>query len=383
LWQGAVSGYNPGMKPPVAVLHIVFCALGLSTVQAVAAGQAESSPKRTPDEPSVDLVVDYLPALIDAQGEQLTVVLRLVSEAREAKPVKVVWEVDGTAESEQSHQLAAGATVRLEHRLPARDWPRARAVIDIGDEQRTLTIRALSSSAPLPKEVRAEGRHLRVGDDYLVLRVPQKKGESRRWKTARVIYQQFNRREWPTSLLLLGSPYAAIRDGEVAKPNLFDTTLSPALRKLGIPHHVHAVPARSEQATWPVLHLIAHTDAALREMKQMPEAAVLVLPGDDALLATQRRAYELAVNAVLDRLHAAGVMRLTVVAPATPGVPDKQLATYVERARKAAHSRRAMLVELSRVLDEEHWELDRQVLGRYPNASGLSAAAAAIVEVLR
>ena len=399
------------MRPESPTTRVLSCDVRRAAALAVFAllslpaplwASASPSAKTTP---AVHLIVDYVPPLIYQQGEALTFVGRIENTSGEARTVGIVYltyEAAGKrpVRLERSLQVPAQEQRRIEHTFASGTWRRAEVGITSGDNvAQVVRIHVVNPRDKLPAGLRAVGMTLRVGEDYVVLRVPKRTGEVHHWKLPRAIYRQFTRGDLPDSILVLGHPLAAAtaatekRQTKAAKkapagPGIMGGPLRQAARDEAVKFQFTPVALKNDETTYPVLKLLPALAAqipAWEKAKDVPDAAVVLLGPDDPRLATPRRLYQMAIEALLDRLRRQRIGRVLIVGPMTYGVPAKQLKTYIDSARRATHTRKARFLDLSTVLGPKHWHVagGKGVLGRYPNAAGLAAAAASILKELR
>ncbi len=408
------------MRPESPTTRVLNCHVHRAAALAVFAllslpaplwASASPSAKTTP---AVHLIVDYVPPLIYQQGEALTFVGRIENTSGEARTVGIVYltyEAAGKrpVRLERSLQVPAQEQRRIEHTFASGTWRRAEVGISSGDDvAQVVRIQAVNPRDKLPAGLRAVGMTLRVGEDYAVLRVPKRTGEVHHWKLPRAIYRQFTRGDLPDSILVLGHPLAAAtaeterrqpvsrraaeKAPDVSGPGpslgIGGGPLRQAARDEAVKFQIKPVALENDETTYPVLKLLpalAAQISAWGKAKDAPDAAVVLLGPDDPRLATPRRLYQMAVEALLDRLRRQRIGRVLIVGPMTYGVPAKQLKTYIESARRATHTRKARFLDLSTVLGPKHWHVagGKGVLGRYPNAAGLAVAAVSILKELR
>lgn len=345
---------------------------------------------------SLNLVIDYLPAVLYRReskrepGDPLTLVCRVENASAKTRTIAVRAEPKGDAgvpAGERSEEVPAGGYLRFEHTFRAGDYNSIvlTAAAD-GAVQIRREILMVDPDDAVPAGLRAVGGWLALEKDrFAVLRIKKKtykKNET--WQLARFIYNAVKSKEIPDRVLLYGHPLSEAAEDAAGATGIMAEPIARAARKLSVKFDAYPLRIGRHEYTYPVLKLLANLDAAL-DGGAKAGGAVLLLGPDDPQLATPRRLYRMAVEAILDRLESAGVSRTLVVGPVTWGVPPKQLASYVASARMAARTRRARFLDLSGVLERRHWqeENDAGVLGRYPSAEGLNAAAKAIVKELQ
>ena len=386
-------GRRFGVAPLVCALALFAAADAFSQARTgshAPSGASSVEVQRKNKKPALNLVMDYLPAVLYQGSDPLTIVCRVENDSADPREITVQAAPKGDAgleAGEKTATIAPGAYLRFEHTFRGGTYKTVLlSVTSDGLDAIQREIQMVDPKDDLPTGLQAEGGHLALtGNKYAVLRIEKriyKKNET--WKLARFIYKAVKSAEIPKNILVYGHPMEdAPADLDSNKVGIMGKPLSNAKAASGVTLTRKPMVIGRHEYTYPVLKLLANLDNALSAANPK-EGAVLLLGPDDPKFATPRRLYRMTIEAILDRMEAAGITRTLVVGPATRSVPERQVQSYVESAHKASLARRARFLDITEVLTEEHWrpDGDSSVLARYPSADGLKVAADAILKSL-
>ena len=285
---------------------------------------------------SLNLVIDYLPAVLYQGSDPFTVVGRVENASAAPREITVTAAPsgnEGIAPSTKTETVAPGKFLRFEHTFRTGAYKSVSLTVTSGNDTITRTVQMIDPKEDVPEGVKATGGWLSLGvDHFVILRIEKriyKKNET--WRLARYIYQAVSNDDMPGHVLLYGHPLAADTGDANGAVGVMGKPIADAASSLTVKFDRHPVLIGRHEYTYPVLKMLAHLNQAVSSANKDGGAVLLLSPADPQL-ATPRRLYKLAIEAILDRMENAGITRVLVVGPTTKGVPANGLLESEEPA---------------------------------------------------